>query len=80
MPDQFKKTPAGMVVSFMYFKVFGKISNPFTEKSDLNLWRAGVPFMALELLDDLFSLFLSERHEIPPFPLNVTSVGECSWG
>jgi hypothetical protein len=52
-----------MMVSLMHFKVFGQISNPFAEKSDLNFRRPGVPFVAFELFDDLFSLFLSERHE-----------------
>jgi hypothetical protein len=51
-----------MMVSFMHFKVFGQVSNPFAEKSDLNLWRTGVPFVAFKLFDDLLSLFLSECH------------------
>jgi len=51
-----------MMVSFMHFKVFRQISNPFAEKSDLNLRRPGVPFVAFKLFDDLFSLFLSECH------------------
>jgi hypothetical protein len=60
-----------MVVTFMNFKMFGQISNPFAEKSDLNLGRTSIPFMALKLFDDLLSLFLSECHVIPPFQLNV---------
>jgi len=51
-----------MMVSFMQFKVFGQISNPFAEKSDLNLWRPGVSFVAFKLFNDLFSLVLSECH------------------
>jgi hypothetical protein len=51
-----------MMVSLMHFKVFGQISDPFAEKSDLNLRRPGVPFVAFKLFDDLFSLFLSECH------------------
>jgi hypothetical protein len=68
------------MVSFMYFKVFGQVSNPFAEKSDLNLWRTGVPFVAFELFDDLLSLFLSDCHEIPPFQLNVTFCRSVSLG
>jgi hypothetical protein len=51
-----------MMVSLMYFKVFRQISDPFAEKSDLNLGRPGIPFVAFKLFDDLFSLFLSECH------------------
>jgi hypothetical protein len=52
-----------MMVSLMHFKVFGQISDSIAEKSDLNLRRPGVPFVAFKLFDDLFSLFLSECHE-----------------
>jgi hypothetical protein len=55
------------MVPLVYLEMLCQISNSFAEKSDLNLWRACVPLVAFELLDDLFFLLLDECHEIPPF-------------
>jgi hypothetical protein len=55
------------MVSLVYLKVLRQISNPFAEKSDLNLRGTRVPLVAFELFDDLFFLLLNECHEIPPY-------------
>jgi hypothetical protein len=72
LPDQFKKTPARVMVSFVTFKVFRQIPNPFAEDSDLNLRGTGVPIVVFKLVDDLFLFLLNECHEILLIKLHVT--------
>jgi hypothetical protein len=67
LTDHFEKTPSGVMVPLVDFKMFCEISNPLAEQSDLNLWGTRVLLMVFKLLDDLFLLLLNECHEIPPF-------------
>jgi hypothetical protein len=64
LPHQLKKTPARVMISLVYLKVVSQISDSFAEKSDLNFRGTCIPFVTLKLFDDLFLLFLNERHAI----------------
>jgi hypothetical protein len=64
LANQLEKTPSGVMVSLVCFKVLCQISDSFAEKSDLNFRGTCIPFMTLELFNDLFLLFLHERHAV----------------
>jgi hypothetical protein len=43
--DQHQKTSAGMVVFFVHFQMFGQVSDPMGQETDLNFWRSRIAIM-----------------------------------
>jgi len=58
LSHQFQQTPSGVMIPFMDFKMFCEVSDPLTEKSDLNLWRARIVLVGSIFSDDLLFFLL----------------------
>ena len=62
--NHFQQTAAAMKVFFVYFQMFGQMSDLMAQNSDLNFRRTGIAFMNSESLNDLF--FSCSVHCFPP--------------
>ena len=58
-----------MVILHMDFEMPGKMFDALAEERNLHFWRAGVRGMNPELLNHLFSLRFSNRHNLRFFSL-----------
>lgn len=59
---ELKETAARVMILDMDLKVLGEVLNTLTQQGYLNLRRAGILLMELELLNDPVLLFLSNSH------------------
>jgi hypothetical protein len=57
LPDEFQKSPAGVVILLVLFEVVRQIGYAGTEERDLDFRRSRVSGMQLEIVDDSFSFF-----------------------
>ncbi len=56
-----------MVIFDVSLEVPGEVFDPLAEECYLHFGRAGVRFVKSELLDDFFTLWLSNSHNSPLF-------------
>jgi hypothetical protein len=62
-----------MVIPFVAFKMFGEVSDPLTEKGNLNLGGTRILFVVTVLTDNLLLFFQNKCHTFFSFSDNEDS-------
>lgn len=58
LTNHLKKPPAGVKILLVHLQVFGQLSDPVGQKSDLNFGRPGISCMSLKIGDQILLCFL----------------------
>src|SRR5437899_2123113 len=74
LPDQHQQAPARVMVLRVGLEVLGQSVDPLGQKRDLDLGRAGVALMGLELLDQALLAVDSQRHRGSPIASSQRSL------
>jgi hypothetical protein len=62
LPYQLEETPAGVVILHVDLEVLREVFDALAQQCDLNFRRASIGLMEFELLNNVFSLRLSNPH------------------
>ena len=65
--DHLEESASGMMILLMVLEMFGEVSDPLCENSDLNFGRTGIIFAETVCLDDSSFFFLEQHGYIHPF-------------
>src|SRR3972149_1585266 len=66
LADEHQQAPPGVVILHMQLEVIGQAVDALRQERDLDLRRAGVPFVESKLLDEALLRFDCDRHSEPP--------------